>query len=87
MSWWFKEIWDRFWYYRKGNIRYNVWDYGDTYNASASNGQLTVYNYYGSTPEAAKEMALFKLQTALNREPKERELVFKGDGFALYRDK
>jgi hypothetical protein len=42
---------------------------------------------YGSTPEAAKEMALYRLTKALAEETKEKELVLKGDGYALYQNK
>jgi hypothetical protein len=84
---WMSEFWDWFWYYRRGRIKYRVWDEGDSYSASASNGNLTVWNCYGSTSKQAKEMALFKLKAGLNREEKEQELVVKGDGFALYREK
>lgn len=55
-------MWDWFWYYRKGKIKYNVYDFGDTYMATASNGKITVLNCYGSTEKSAKEMALFKLK-------------------------
>jgi phage terminase large subunit len=34
----------------------------DTYVASAFDGTYGVYNNYGSTPEAAKEMALWNLK-------------------------
>ena len=87
MRWRLNAFWDWFWYFRSGKVRYRVWDYGDSYNAMASNGQMTVYNCYGSTPEQAKEMAKFRLKEALNREEKELELVHKGNGFALYKDK
>jgi hypothetical protein len=55
--------------------------------AAASDGQWTVTNCYGSTPEQAKEMATVRLKLALNREEKEQELVHKVEGFALYRNK
>jgi hypothetical protein len=76
-----------FLYYRRGKVKFWVWNDGDSYNASASNGKGTVNNCYGSTPEAAKEVALFRLNQMLTEDPKEKELVFKGNGFALYRDK
>ncbi|SDM16932.1 hypothetical protein [Bacillus sp. OK048] len=87
MPWWISETWNWFWYYRRGKIKFNVWDFGDTYNAMACNGETTVWNCYGSTPEAAKEMALVKLNLALKEESKERELVNQSDGFAHYHDK
>jgi hypothetical protein len=34
----------------------------DGYRAMATDGERTVYNCYGSTKEAAKEMAIFKLR-------------------------
>ncbi|PGY06712.1 hypothetical protein COE25_26615 [Bacillus sp. AFS031507] len=68
-----------------GQFPFNLFDSHNTLQATI------LYHKFGtfcpSTPEAPKEMALFKLQTALISELKERELVFKGDGFALYRDK
>jgi hypothetical protein len=66
MPWWINAFWDWLWYYRRGKVRYRVFDYGDTYCASASNGNTAVHNCYGSTPEQAKEMALFKLKKAIN---------------------
>jgi hypothetical protein len=37
-----------------------MWD--NTYVAIASDGNFTVYHNYGSTPEQAKEMALWNLK-------------------------
>lgn len=37
----------------------------DKYIASASNGDITVDNCFGNTPEIAKEIANLKLQQAL----------------------
>jgi hypothetical protein len=68
MPWWINESWSWFWYYLRGKTKYVVHDYGSTFNASASNGKITVYNCYGGTPEQAKEMAAFKLKKALERE-------------------
>jgi hypothetical protein len=79
--------WDWFWYYRHGKVKYQIWDNGDHYHVDASDGKITVCNCYGSTREAAKEMALFRLKQAQNSVPKEKELVLKGEGFELYRDK
>lgn len=87
MPWWINEALNWFWYYRRGKVRYHVWNDGDTFNASAHNGKLSVWNFYGGTPEAAKEMALYRLNGALAAEPKEKEIVFKGEGYALYRNK
>jgi hypothetical protein len=64
----------------------DFYDYGDCYIASASTKECSVWNCYGSTKEAAKEMALFKLKQ-IPKEAKEQELVVKGDGYALYREK
>ncbi|MEH7076968.1 hypothetical protein [Neobacillus drentensis] len=85
--WRIVDAWDWFWYYRKGKVRFHVFDYGDTYNAFASNGTITVSNCFGGTPEAAKEMALFRLKEDLNREPKEREVFFQNSNLTVYRDK
>lgn len=87
LPWWMNEAWDWFWYYRRGKVKFNVWDYGDTYNASAHTRKISVWNCYGGTPDAAKEMALYRLNRAINREPKEKELIHEWDGFALYREK
>lgn len=80
-----KKVWNWFWF-RHGKIRYRIWIDEDRYIASASNGYVTAYNY-GSTPETAKEAALFKLQQALNPEKKERKFITKGNGYELYRIK
>jgi hypothetical protein len=60
-----REFWDWFWYYRRGKIKYHVWGYDNSYTASANNGIVAVWNCEGSTPEAAKEMAAFRLKIAL----------------------
>jgi hypothetical protein len=87
LLWRIVDIWDWFWYYRRGKVRYHVFDFGNTYNVFASNGKLSVSNCYGSTPEAAKEMALYRLKEALAEEPKEKALVLKGDGYTLFQTK
>ncbi|MFJ5716515.1 hypothetical protein [Neobacillus sp. NPDC093127] len=68
---WINRFWDWFWYFRRGKVRYRVWDHGDTYNAMASNGQMSVYNCHGSTPEQALEMAKYRLKKFLEEEQKE----------------
>ena len=78
-----KKNWNWFW---NGKIRYRIWIDEDRYIASASNKNVTVYNY-GNTPEMAKEAALFKLQQAINPEKKERKFITKGNGYELYRIK
>ncbi|WP_028392710.1 hypothetical protein [Bacillus cihuensis] len=55
--------WNWFWYYRRGKIKFTVYDFGDHYNVSASNGKLSVHQCFGSTPEQAKEMAIWRLKT------------------------
>lgn len=85
MPWGIKKIWNWFWF-RHEKVRYRIWIDGDRYIASASNGDITVYNY-GSTPELAREFALFKLQQVLIEEELERELISKGNGKKLYRIK
>jgi hypothetical protein len=87
MPWWIKEAWNWFWYYRRGKIRYHVWNDGFTFNASVHNGKLSVCNCFGSTPEAAKEMALYRLKEALAEETKEKVLVLKGEGYVLFQNK
>jgi hypothetical protein len=43
-----------------------MWD--DTYVAIASDGKFTVYHNYGSTPEHAKEIALWNLKKCYEKE-------------------
>ena len=57
-------FWDWFRYFRRGKVKYKILDLGDTYKASASDGNIAVWNCFGSTPEAAKEMAEFQLRRA-----------------------
>jgi hypothetical protein len=40
----------------------------DTYSCSIFDGKCGVYNNYGSTPEKAKEMALWKLKRCYGEE-------------------
>ncbi|MBT2697245.1 hypothetical protein J7E79_07450 [Bacillus sp. ISL-40] len=48
---------------RKNRIKVQVFYAGDDgYSAMASDGKLGVYNCYGRTKEAAKEMALYRLR-------------------------
>jgi hypothetical protein len=42
--------------------------YDNTYVAIASDGKYTVYHNYGSTPEQAKEMALWNLKKCYENE-------------------
>lgn len=80
------KMWNWFWY-RPEKVSYRMWIDDDRYIGSASNEALTVYNY-GSTPEMAKEAALFKLQQALKKkEKKERKFITRGNGYVLYRIK
>jgi hypothetical protein len=65
MPWWITEAWNWFCYYRRGKVKFYVWNYGDTYIASANNGKLSVWNCYGSTEETAKEMALYRLSNPI----------------------
>ncbi|MED4206608.1 hypothetical protein [Neobacillus mesonae] len=62
---WLKDLWNWFWYYRRGEIKYHVSYFGNTFGAMATNGKVAVFNCYGSTPETAKEMALFNLNKAI----------------------
>lgn len=66
---WINVAWDWFWYYRRGKVKYRVWNFGGTYQACASNGKMAVWNCYGSTPEKAKEMAEFRLKQAIAEFP------------------
>lgn len=65
---WLKDLWNWFWYFSRGNIKYHINDHGETFNAMATNGKVAVFNCFGSTPEAAKEMALFKLNKAMKQD-------------------
>jgi hypothetical protein len=58
---WLRRFWHWFWYYRQGKVRYQVFNYGDSYMATATDGKTAVWNCYGSTPKTAKEMALYRL--------------------------
>jgi hypothetical protein len=54
------------WLFKKDDhIKVRVFDFGDSYMAMASTKNYSVLNCYGTTRENAKEMALFKLKTAL----------------------
>jgi hypothetical protein len=63
---WFLKYWNWFLYFRQGRIKYKVWAEGDIFCACASDGKLSVWNCYGTTPEAAKEMAKYKLKKYSN---------------------
>jgi len=67
---WLIICWDWFWYFRRGKVKYQVLDLGDTYVANASDGKIAVWNCYGSTPETAKEMAQFHLRKAYEEREK-----------------
>lgn len=64
--WIIRVFWNWFWYYRHGKAIVRIWKNNDgTYEAVASNGIATVCKCYGSTFEAAKEMAIFRLTELL----------------------
>jgi hypothetical protein len=56
---WFKNVVR---YLRGDKLHIDIYPDGDGYKASAFDGYYGVYNNYGSTPEQAKEMALYKLK-------------------------
>lgn len=56
-------------YYRRGKPYVRVFDFGNTYMATATDGETTVWNCYGSTPESAKELALWRLRKINNPDP------------------
>jgi hypothetical protein len=58
---WLTRFWHWFWYYRRGKIRYKVFDCRDSYMAMVTDGKTAVWNCYGSTPEKAKEMAHYRM--------------------------
>lgn len=74
---WLQDKWDWFWYYRKGRVRYRVWNNGEYYYAMASDGKVYVCNCYGNTPETAIEMARFKLQQSLTRGIDESNVLYR----------
>lgn len=48
--------------FRKNHVKVKVYHVSnDCFSAWATDGKLNVYNCYGSTKEAAKEMAMLKL--------------------------
>jgi hypothetical protein len=49
-------------------VKVRFYDYGDGYMAMASTDECTVMNCFGSTKEAAKDIALFRLTLALNKD-------------------
>lgn len=57
-------FWDWFCIYRRGKVKIRVLKYGDSYEAMASDGIKSVWHCHGSTPEASKEMALYRLRQA-----------------------
>ena len=59
---WLQTFWDWFWYFRRGKIRYRIFCDGETYIAMASDGKISVWNCYGTTALAAKEMAQSQLR-------------------------
>ncbi|MEY2195745.1 hypothetical protein AB7942_23875 [Neobacillus sp. BF23-41] len=65
---WLRRSWDWFWYFRCGKIKYQVFVHGDEYRVMATDGRTAVWNCYGSTPEAAKEMALYRMRRAYEKE-------------------
>jgi hypothetical protein len=72
---------------RKDRVKVKIFDYGDHFMAMASTKGCTVCNCFGTTHERAKEMALFRLKKTLNKVEEEKELVIKGEHYAIYRDK
>jgi hypothetical protein len=69
LLWWrIVDTWDCLWYYSRGKVKTRVFYFGDdTYSAFASNGFISIWNCYGSTPEAAKEMALLQLKLEIEK--------------------
>ncbi len=80
---WIKNI-QKWFPYRHRNVKYRIYLDEDTYIASASNGDLTVY-HYGITPEKAKEFARFKLDKAQNEKKRTWYYIKKGNVYYLYR--
>jgi hypothetical protein len=49
-------------YIKREKVKVKVFSYGnETYNAMAFDGKYGVSNCYGTTPEKAKEIAIFML--------------------------
>lgn len=72
---WIRIFFDWFRYYRKGKIKYEVYKLQDIYVASASNGEITVLNCIGNTPEEAKEIANFKLLVAIENSKNKGKII------------
>jgi hypothetical protein len=68
-------------------VKVSIFDYGDCYMATASTSKCSVWNCYETTRERAKEMALFRLNQALEEESEEKELALEGEHCAVYRKK
>jgi hypothetical protein len=50
-------------YFKRKKVKVKVFPYGnETYNAMAFDDKYGVSNCFGTTPEKAKEMALFRLK-------------------------
>jgi hypothetical protein len=62
---WIRVFLDWFWYYRRGKIKYRVFNIGDSYCASAHSRKISVWNCYGSTSEQALEVANYRMRVAL----------------------
>lgn len=86
LNWWVQLnlYYDWFFYFRRGKVRYTVWNEGDAYHAVASNGNITVFNCYGSTLEQAKDIANFRLKQAMIKFENETDIEFIGDGIVVY---
>ncbi|MBO0962458.1 hypothetical protein J1P26_22450 [Neobacillus sp. MM2021_6] len=68
LPWWVIAFWDWFWYFRRGKIRYRVYNQGDTWKAMAVTKDMAIWNCYGGTREQALEMAKYRMKKALNEE-------------------
>ncbi|MBT2727814.1 hypothetical protein J7E63_12785 [Bacillus sp. ISL-75] len=67
-------------------VKMRFYDFRDCFMATASTSDCSVWNCYGSTKEAAKEMALFRLNQALE-EGKELGVEVHRDGYTFFREK
>ncbi|NSL53215.1 hypothetical protein HR057_15850 [Bacillus sp. P2(2020)] len=72
------------------NVKYTIWIDDDRYIASATKGELTVYNY-GNSPEMAKEAALYLLHKTIKAKEKDhylqQQFIPLPNGHKLYRIK
>ncbi|WP_312471844.1 hypothetical protein [Neobacillus sp.] len=68
-------------------IKVKVFVYGDHYLSTASTRGCSVWNCLGTTRKKAKEMALLRLDQALNEVKKEMDRVIEREDYSVYHEK